>query len=135
MYSHTEKIRVRYGETDQMGYLWHGNYALYYEQARTEMMRTLGLSYAELERQGVMLPLREIALKYYRPARYDELLSVTASIVKMPSVKMEIGYQICGEAGALLNEGSTTLVFVDAQSRRPVRPPQIFTERLLPFFN
>jgi acyl-CoA thioester hydrolase len=135
MHSYSEKIRVRYGETDQMGYVYHGNYALYYEQARTEMMRQLGLSYAELERQGTMLPIRELNIKYYHPASYDELLTVTATVEQMPTVKMLIKYRTHNEAGLLLNEGTTTLVFVDAATRRPVHPPQIFLERVKEFFN
>jgi acyl-CoA thioester hydrolase len=134
MYSYSEKIRVRYGETDQMGYLWHGNYALYYEQARTEMMRHFGLPYAEVEQLGIMMPFREMLIKYLQPARYDELLTITTIVPQMPTVKMLIEYQIHNEAGTLLNEGSTMLVFVDALTRRPVHPPQILMERLKEFF-
>jgi acyl-CoA thioester hydrolase len=134
MYSYSEKIRVRYGETDQMGYLWHGNYALYYEQVRTGMLRQLGLPYAELEHQGIMLPIREMHITYYHPAHYDDLLTVTATVTQMPTVKMQIEYKIYNEAGLLLNEGSTMLVFVDAHSRRPVHPPQVFMEKVKALF-
>jgi acyl-CoA thioester hydrolase len=131
---HNEKIRVRYGETDQMGYAYHGNYALYFEQARTEMLRSMGFPYAELERQGIMMPIREISIKYYQPARYDDLLTIETRVAQMPTVRIFIEYKTYNEAGVLLNEGSTTLVFVDAGTRRPVRPPKSFMEAILPYF-
>jgi acyl-CoA thioester hydrolase len=134
MYIYSEKIRVRYAETDQMGYLWHGNYALYYEQARTEMIRNLGLSYAELEHLGVMMPVRELQCRYLQPARYDDVLTVTCIVQHMPTAKLFIEYRIYNEANVLLNEGSTLIVFMDAASRRPVRPPHIFMERIKEFF-
>jgi acyl-CoA thioester hydrolase len=134
MYSFSEKIRVRYGETDQMGYLWHGNYALYCEQARTEMLRHLGFPYSALEKMGIMMPVREMHLKYLQPARYDEVLTVTCTIKQMPAVKLIIEYTIENETGTLLCQVSTMLVFVDAASRRPLRAPQVFTDILRRFF-
>ncbi|GHT10112.1 thioesterase [Bacteroidia bacterium] len=130
MLVYSEKIRVRYGETDQMGYVYYGNYALYYEQARTEMMRVLGFPYAVMEQQGIMLPVRNFSVTYYHSASYDELLTVKVSVEKMPTAALEIKYQTYNEAGLLLNEGTTTLVFVNAATRRPCRPPQAFLDAL-----
>jgi acyl-CoA thioester hydrolase len=130
MYIHKEKIRVRYGETDKMGYVYHGNYPLYYEQARTEMMRALGLPYTELEAQNIMMPLIELNIKYYHPAVYDDVITVETSIAKMPTAKIEFAYRLYNEQQQLLNEGTTVLAFINAKTRHPCRPPQCFINQL-----
>ena len=88
MLSHTETIRVRYGETDQMGYVYYGNYALYYEVGRVELLRKLGISYKDLEQQGIGLPVLSLDIKYIKPARYDDLLTIKTSVLVIPSVKV-----------------------------------------------
>ena len=136
MFSHTIQLRVRYAETDQMGYVYYGNYAAYYEVARTEAFRTLGLPYADMEAAGVMLPVLEFGIRYHRPARYDDLLSLRISLSKLPtasSIRFEV--ETHNEAGELLNTGFTTLVFAAKATGRPVRIPENIRAQLLPFFD
>jgi acyl-CoA thioester hydrolase len=134
MYRSETKIRVRYGETDQMGAVYYGNYALYYEVARVESMRQLGLSYRALEELGVMLPVVENKSRYIAPARYDDLLKVVTTIMEMPGVKIKFAYEIFNEADKLINTGETVLVFIDMKTNKPCRPPEVMTNLLKPFF-
>ena len=124
MYQTEVKIRVRYGETDQMGYVYYGNYASYYEVARVEAFRTLGLSYKELEDSGVMMPVLELKTRYLLPARYDDLLSIKVTIPEMPRLKIRYLYEVYNEQGTLLNTGETVLVFVNMKTNKPVRIPE-----------
>lgn len=116
-------IRVRYAETDQMGYVYYGNYAQYFEVARVEMLRELGFSYKLLEEQGVMLPVVHYEIKYFKPAFYDDLLEIKTTIPTLPSARLEFSYQTFNAAGVLLNEASTTLVFINRETGRPCRAP------------
>lgn len=125
-------IRVRYGETDCMGYVYYGNYALYFEQGRTEMMRCLGIAYAEIESRGVMMPVVDMAVHYVEAARYDALLRVYSGILEMGPASVTFGYRIFvgdGDAEREKAWGHTRLAFVDAQTRRPVRVPGWVRER------
>jgi acyl-CoA thioester hydrolase len=122
-FEHETQIRVRYAETDQMGVVWHGNYLQYFESARTEALRASGWSYRGLEEAGIMLPLVEARLEYFRPARYDDLLTVQAIVREPPTVRMRFDYEVRNEAGERLVTGHTVLGFVDAVTRRPCRPP------------
>lgn len=135
MFVHEEKIRVRYAETDQMGYVYYGNYAAYYEVARTEMLRTTGFSYRELEELGVMMPVLEMNIKYHSPAKYDELLTVRVTIKEKPSVRIKFDYEVFNEGGKLLNTGMTQLVFVDMQKNRPCKAPEVFMKQLESYFS
>lgn len=134
MFVHEHKIRVRYAETDQMGYVYYGNYAAYYEEARTEMLRTTGISYKELEEMGVMMPVVEMQTKYFQPATYDELITIKVIIKEKPTVRIIFDYEIYNEAGKLLNTGITHLVFVDMVRNRPCKPPQIFMDKIEPYY-
>ncbi|MCA5006072.1 acyl-CoA thioesterase [Sphingobacterium bovistauri] len=134
MFVHEEKIRVRYAETDQMGYVYYGNYAAYYEVARTEMLRTTGFSYKELEDMGVMMPVLEMNIKYNQPAKYDELLTIKIIIKEKPAVRIKFDYEVYNESGDLLNIGSTQLVFVDMKKNRPCKAPDVFMQKLAPYF-
>jgi len=134
MYAHTTQIRVRYGETDRMGYLYYGNYAQYYEVGRVEAMRNIGLSYKGLEDSGILMPVVELQSTFVKPAHYDDLLTVTTTITEMPKVKMYFEYEIVNEAGDTINYGKTTLFFLDAVRRKPCRAPAELTEKLAPFF-
>jgi acyl-CoA thioester hydrolase len=134
MISSTKKIRVRYGEVDRMGYLHHGNYPLYLEEGRTELMRQFGLSYREMEDRGVLLPVRDLSIKYLQPALYDDEVVVTTVLAKKPGVKISFDYTIYNSSGVLLCEAKATLVFVDAKSRKPIRAPGFFEELIAPFF-
>lgn len=135
MYQTEVKIRVRYGETDQMGYVYYGNYASYYEVARVESFRQLGLSYKKLEDDGVMMPVLELKTKYWQPARYDDLLTVKVKIPEMPRLKIRYEYEIYNESDVLLNTGETTLVFINMKTNRPVRIPVRMSQLLEKYFD
>ncbi|MFN8166678.1 MAG: thioesterase family protein [Bacteroidia bacterium] len=116
-------IRVRYAETDQMGYVYYGNYAAYFEVARVEMLRTLGFNYKELELEGVMLPVLEFSIKYFKPAYYDDLLTIKTTVPEMPGARIRFLYEIYNEKNELLNKAETTLVFINKTTNRPVVMP------------
>ncbi len=135
MYSHSTKIRVRYGETDQMGYMYYGNYAQYYEVGRVEMLRNLGMSYSAMESEGIMMPVLELNCKYIKPALYDQEITIKTMIKKLPGVRIFFEYELYNEAQELINIGSTTLVFVDMKKKKPTNPPASFMDKLMVFFN
>ena len=120
------KIRVRYKETDKMGVMHHSNYVNFYEVARTELLRERGISYREMEEKGVMLPVREVYMNYISPAYYDDLLTVKIRVAEKPGVKLHFEHEIYNESGELINTGRVILVFVNAETRRPVRAPEWF---------
>jgi acyl-CoA thioester hydrolase len=134
MYQSQIQIRARYGETDQMGYVYYGNYASYYEVARVESLRQLGLSYRELEKMGVMMPVLENHSKFLGPAVYDEQLKIITTIRTKPGVRIKFEYEIYNENEKLIHQGETLLVFVNRESGKPCRPPEIFNTLLKPFF-
>lgn len=135
MLESTCKIRVRYSETDQMGYVYYGNYASYYEVARVEMLRDLGTSYKEMEESGIMMPVLELKCKYIKPARYDDELTIKVKIVDKPKMRITFHYEIFNEQNVLINIGETTLVFVDVKRNRPCLPSADFEQRMAPYFN
>lgn len=135
MFSHSTKIRVRYGETDQMGYMYYGNYAQYYEVGRVEMLRSLGMSYSSMEADGIMMPVLELKCKYIKPAFYDQEITVKTIIKTLPGVRIFFEYELYNEKEELINIGSTTLVFVDMKKNKPTNPPENFMEKLSVFFN
>lgn len=124
------KIRVEYHHTDQMGVVHHSNYVKFFEAARTEWLRAIGLTYAEMERRGVMMPIVEVNVKYKHPALYDELITVRAIVDEMPMARMIFRYEITGEDGREVATGSTTLGFIDRETRRPQRAPKWLLEVL-----
>ncbi len=129
MFTTETKIRVRYSETDQMGYVYYGNYAAYYEVARVEMMRALGMSYKETEAKGCMMPVVDMAVKYLKPARYDDILRIKISIDQMPNTRITFKYEVFNdETGLLLNTGETTLAFINIKLNKPMRAPEWFLE-------
>lgn len=123
-------IRVRYGETDKMGVVYHANYANYLEVARVEWLRTLGVSYKWMEDNGVMLPVISLNIKYKNPARYDDLLTVVVNLKKEPGVKIEFDYTILGENGVVLIEANTVLAFINMETGRPMKCPDYILEKL-----
>ena len=134
MYTSETFVRVRYGETDQMGYVYYGVYAMYYEVGRVESLRQLGLTYKKLEDDGVMMPVLENYSKYHLAALYDDHLKIVTTIQEKPSVRIRFNYSIYNGESKLIHEGETHLAFVDKKSGRPCRPPQAFMEVLKPFF-
>ncbi len=123
-------MRVWYVDTDQMGIVHHSNYVRYYEAARSDLMRDLGVSYAEMERRGVMMPILEVHSYYKASAHYDELIRVDIRVDELPRARVTFHYEIFSESGQLLNTGSTVLGFMHSDSRRPTRAPQWFVELL-----
>lgn len=135
MFTSTTEIRVRYGETDQMGYLYYGNYALYYEVGRTDAIRSLGLTYKALEEMGVALPVAELHINYYRPAFYDDLITVKTMLKEMPeNSKIQFHTELYNEEGVFLNKGVTTLVFFDIKEKKKTNIPKDLYDRLKPYF-
>lgn len=134
MLEHTTKIRVRYGETDQMGYMYYGNYAEFFEVGRVEMLRSLGLTYSGMEASGIMMPVLELHSKYLKPARYDEEITVKVFMSKMPGVKIHFKYDLYNEKQELIHVAETLLVFINMKTNRPCLPPQDFIDKLKPFF-
>ena len=134
MFEHTTKIRVRYGETDQMGYMYYGNYAEFYEVGRVEMLRSLGMTYSGMEASGIKMPVLELKCKYIKPALYDEEISIKVIMDKMPGVRIHFRYELYNPKNELINTGETLLVFVNMQTGRPCMPPQDFLDALKPFF-
>ena len=129
---HEFKVRVRYAETDQMGVVYHGNYAQYFEMGRVEWLRNKGLSYSFMEKNGVMLPVVSLTLNYKKPARYDDLLTVRTIFKKQESVRIEFDYEIYSEEGELLTTGNSVLVFVNMKTNRPTLPPDYVLEKIYP---
>ncbi len=134
MYQSETHIRVRYGETDQMRYVYYGNYAMYYEVARVESLRQLGLTYKELEAMGVIMPVLENHSEFIAPALYDELLKIVVTISEKPSVRIRFHYEIFNEQQKLIHRGETLLAFVNQSTGRPCRPPEAFQNVLAPYF-
>ncbi|MBW8360946.1 MAG: acyl-CoA thioesterase [Kaistella sp.] len=124
----THSIRVRYGETDPMKYVYYGNYAEYLEVARVELFRTLGFSYDEIEKRGIWLPVSEYQIKYIKPARYDEILEIHTFIKKIPGVKLEFEYEIYNPAKQKISEARTTLFFLDAETNKIIKCPGFLME-------
>ena len=126
----TFEIRTRYGETDQMGVIYYGIYPQYLEVARVEWLRSLGISYKELEALGVMLPVVSLQINYKRPARYDELLSITLTLREKPTSKITFDYQIFNKEKQLLAEANTTLVFVNKETFKPIKCPDFILAKM-----
>lgn len=123
-------MRVWYRDTDQMGIVHHSNYLGYYEAARSDMLRALGMSFAEVEKRGIMMPVLEVRSRYLRPARYDELLTVRITLREMPAARITFDYEIFNERAELLNTGTTVLGFIHSDTRRPCRCPEWFLDLL-----
>lgn len=135
MFQHDVKIRVRYAETDQMGYVYYGNYATYFEVARVEAMRAIGFSYREMEQRGIMMPVLELKNQFKSPGRYDEELTIRISIPEMPTLKIKFIYEVIGEDGREVGLGETTLVWVNMETSRPIRMPRELVDLLQPYFD
>ncbi len=135
MYSFEVKLRVRYAETDQMGFVYYGVYSQYYEVGRVELLRSLGISYKEIEALGFALPVVNLNISYKRPAFYDDELTIKTIIKEMPSSKVVFNYETFNEHGDLLNTGEVILAFVNKDTGKPCFAPEIvmrkFKKRLV----
>lgn len=125
------KLRVRYGETDQMGVVYYGNYAQFLEQGRTEWLRELGFSYKWMEENNVLLPVTNLNIDFKAPARYDDVISITTELKKIPTFKIEFDYKIHNQLGELLVIASTTLVFINSTTNKLMKAPQYLLDKLL----
>jgi len=123
-------FRVRYGETDQMGVVYYGNYAQYLEIGRVEWLRSLGFSYKSMEESGIMLPVISLQIDFKKPATYDEQITVITKLKKLPSVKIEFDFEIWNEQDQLLISANTVLVFMDMKTKRPIKCPEYILDRI-----
>jgi len=124
------QIRVRYGETDKMGVVYYGNYSLYLEVARTELMRKIGLSYKSLEDIGIQLPVIHLESNYIKPSYYDEIITIKTTLNEVKGSRLTFDYELFNSNNEIINKSSTTLIFVNATTGKPCRPPKIFFEKL-----
>jgi acyl-CoA thioester hydrolase len=123
MFCTETKIRVRYAETDRMGYAYYGNYAIYFEVARVEALRAAGITYKSLEDEGVLLPVLDFQIRYFAPAHYDDELTIRTTITQLPTVRISFEYETF-RGDELLNKAKTDLVFVDKKTGKPIKCPQ-----------
>lgn len=135
MFIYQHQLRVRYGDTDQMGYVYYSNYGYYYEEARSEAIRSLGFSYKELESAGVMMPITRMNIKYILPAFYDDLLTIKTIVAEPPHRLITFRYEVFNEKKTLINEGETQLIFVDATTRKIRTAPDLLIKRLNSFLS
>ena len=134
MFKSEIRLRVRYSETDRMGFVYYGNYAQYFEVARVEALREMGFSYKEMEDQGILLPVIDFSVRYYKPAFYDDLLTIKTTIEELPTVKITFNYQCFNEQEILLNSGKVTLAFTNSKTGRPMAPPDWFMNEIKRYF-
>ena len=134
MFTHTTIIRIRYADTDQMGYVYHGNYPTMYETGRVEALRSLGIAYKDMELGGILMPVIDMHCTYLKPARFDDLLTVKTILKELPAVRIQFHFEVLNELGELLNTGEVKLVFINKKKHRPVRCPGPLLEKLRPFF-
>lgn len=130
MLHHSHSFRVRYGETDQMGVVYHGNYAQYFELGRTEWLRSLGITYKSMEENGLMLPVISLACNYKKSALYDDVLTVKTSLQKKPLVKIVFDFEITNQQNELIVTGKTVLAFINMKTNKPVACPKYLLEKL-----
>jgi acyl-CoA thioester hydrolase len=134
MYKTEIQLRVRYAETDRMGYVYYGNYAQYFEVARVEALRQLGFTYKAMEDSGILLPVLDYAIKYIRPAYYDDQLIILTTITRPPSARLFFEYETFNFQNELLNKATTTLVFINKETMKPCAAPGYFVKSLKPYF-
>ncbi len=128
------QIRVRYSETDQMGYVYYGNFAAYFEVARVECFRNIGFSYKELEQSGILMPVAEYKIKYSRPAKYDDVLTIKVLIKEKPTIKIVFEYEVYNEENLLIATSETKLAFINAATNRPCLLQAPFNQLLEKYF-
>ena len=124
-------IRVRYGETDQMGVVYHGNYATYFEVARTEWLRNLGVTYKDIENSGIILPVISLFFNFIKSAKYDDELTISVFLKKRPLVKIEFDYEIYNQNKEKISTGNSVLAFLDMKTNKPLKCPNYILEKLV----
>jgi len=130
MKSHETKIRVRYAETDQMGIVYHGNYAQYLEIGRIEWLRSLGVSYKKMEEDGVMLPVISLSLNYKKSVAYDDVIYVKTQLLKMPTASIEFDFEILNEDKEIMTSANVVLAFINIRTMKPIRCPKYILDKL-----
>ena len=126
----TTKIRVRYAETDQMGFVHHGNYALFFEMGRLDWITKIGVSYKNMESEGILLPVVFLEAKYLKPAYYDDVLTIETFLLEKPTARIKFGYNIYNENKDLITKGITHLAFMDRQFGKPIRCPNYLFDKI-----
>lgn len=125
------KTRVRYSETDQMGVVYHGNYAQFFELGRTEWLRKIGVTYKDMENSGIMLPVISLSCKFIKSAIYDDVLTITTFLIKKPMVKIEFDYTITNQNDELICTGNSVLAFMNMETKKPTRCPDYLLKSLV----
>jgi acyl-CoA thioester hydrolase len=134
MFKAETKVRVRYAETDQMGYVYYGNYAMYFEVARVEALRTAGFSYKQMEDDGIIMPVLNLHCQFIKPGKYDELLTIKTTIPEMPGIRIKFEYEVYNESDEIITKGWTDLTFLKKESHKPCRPSHYLLDLLRPYF-
>ena len=124
------KTRIRYSETDQMGVVYHGNYAHFFEIGRTEWLRSLGVTYKDMEMNGIILPVISLKCNFIKSALYDDVLTITTFLKKKPMVKIEFDYKIVNQNDELICTGNSVLAFINSKTMKPTRCPDYLLKRL-----
>ena len=127
------KLRVRYGETDKMGIVYYGNYADYFEQGRTDWLKSIGFSYKYMEANNVHLPVINLCVDYKKPAYYDDIITITTVLKNIPKVRIEFYYEIHNQDNILLTTATTTLVFMNSTTNKLRKAPDYLLEKLKEF--
>lgn len=130
MFSHEIQTRIRYSETDKMGFCYYGNYAQFFEMGRVETLREIGVTYASMEDQGILLPVIDFTVKYFKPALYDEVITIKTTLVDEPLIKIEFDYEIFNTKNERINKANTVLVFTDAATKKPVKAPEELIQKI-----
>jgi acyl-CoA thioester hydrolase len=134
MYQHEVQVRVRYSETDKMGFVYYGNYAAYYEVARVEAFRAIGFSYKKMEDEGIGMPVLSMNIKYHGPAKYDDLLTIKVSIPNEPRARIKFFYEVTNPEGKLINSSETELAFMNMKTGKPARIPKELSTLLSKYY-
>lgn len=132
MFVHEVRLRARYAETDQMGQMYYGRYAELFEVGRVEALRALGFPYSELEARGILLPVSDFSVRYIKPVRYDQEVTIRTMVIEPITARIRFRYEVLGLSGGRLTVAETTLVFVDAATKRPCRAPADLVAALAP---
>lgn len=130
MLSYSTSVRIRYGETDQMGIVYYGNYAQFFEVGRIEWLRAIGISYKKMEEENIMLPVISLECKFKKPAEFDDLLTIKTILKKVPGVKIEFDYEITNQKNELITTGNTVLAFINMKTNKPMRCPESILKKL-----
>ena len=130
MVSHTYKFRVNYSDTDKMGFVHHSNYVKFYENARWEILRHLGIPYSDIESSGIFMPVIDMSFRFIKSAYYDELLTVTTTISEIPKSRIKFEFELKNEAGEIINTANLSCAFTNSKTSKPTRVPKILLEKL-----